>query len=102
MRTPKGTPSRSVTKIIDSASDTTEPGKDETTLVQDKVKRLLDEVCKQQTIIGQASQALNLCSSTIEFNGSQEQVEGERLLLIASNFIIFFFFITLLFRLKFV
>lgn len=89
MRTPKGTPSRSVTKIIDSASDTTESAKDETTLVQEKVKRLLDEVCKQQTIIGQASQALNLCSSTIEFNGSQEQVEGERLLLIASNFIIF-------------
>ncbi|XP_047368162.1 anillin isoform X3 [Vespa velutina] len=83
LRTPKGTPSRSVTKIIDTVSDITEPVKDETMLVQEKVKHLLDEVCKQQTIIGQASQALNLCSSTIEFNGSQEQVEGERLLLIA-------------------
>lgn len=97
MRTPKGTPSRSVTKIIDSDSDTTESAKDETMLVQEKVKRLLDEVCKQQTIIGQASQALNLCSSTIEFNGSQEQVEGERLLLIASNFIVFYY-ITILIK----
>lgn len=49
------------------------------------MKRLLDEVCKQQTIISQASQALNLCTSTVEFNGSMEQVEGERLLLVAST-----------------
>lgn len=56
----------------------------EAVLVHDKVKRLLEEVQKQQTIIGQASQALNLCNSTIEFSGSQEQVEGERLLLVAS------------------
>ena len=60
--------------------------KNEVILVQEKVKRLLDEVCKQQTIIGQASQALNLCSSTVEFNDSREHVEGERLLLVASNF----------------
>lgn len=60
--------------------------KNEAVLVQEKVKRLLDEVCKQQTIIGQASQALNLCTSTIEFNDSREQVEGERLLLVASKF----------------
>jgi actin-binding protein anillin len=55
----------------------------EAVLVQDKVKQLLDDVQKQQTIIGQASQALNLCNSTIEFSGSREQVEGERLLLLA-------------------
>ncbi|XP_076380284.1 anillin-like isoform X2 [Megalopta genalis] len=59
--------------------------KSETILVQEKVKNLLDEVCKQQTIIGQASQALNLCTSTVEFNGSREQVEGERLLLVATH-----------------
>lgn len=59
-------------------------------MVEEKIKRLLDEVCKQQTIIGQASQALNLCTSTVEFNGSREQVEGERLLLVASNFIYIF------------
>lgn len=57
----------------------------EVTLVQEKIQKLLDEVSKQQTIIGQASQALNLCTSTVEFSGSREQVEGERLLLIASK-----------------
>jgi actin-binding protein anillin len=42
-------------------------------------------VSKQQTVISQASQALNLCCSTVEFSGSAEQVEGERLLLVASK-----------------
>ncbi|XP_022252729.1 anillin-like [Limulus polyphemus] len=46
-------------------------------------KALQEEVYAQQTIVGQASQALNLCHSTTEFHGSMEQVEGERLLLIA-------------------
>lgn len=32
--------------------------------------------------MGQASQALNLCRSS-EFQGSAEEIEGERLLLIA-------------------
>ncbi|XP_076641319.1 anillin isoform X3 [Halictus rubicundus] len=59
--------------------------KSEAVLVQEKVKKLLDDVCKQQTIIGQASQALNLCTSTVEFNDSREQVEGERLLLVATH-----------------
>ena len=36
-------------------------------------------------MIAQASQALNLCRSTAEFSGSTEQVEGERLLLVASK-----------------
>ncbi|KAI4481499.1 hypothetical protein M0804_009619 [Polistes exclamans] len=84
LRTPKGTP-LSVSKIVESSSDSTEPSKDETILVKEKVKHLLDEVSKQQTIIGQASQALNLCSSTIEFNESQEQVEVEKLLLVATH-----------------
>lgn len=34
----------------------------------------------------QASQALNLCAATIEFSGSTEQAEGERLLLLASKY----------------
>lgn len=72
---------------VESIPDATQlDSKNETVLVQEKVKRLLDEVCKQQTIIGQASQALNLCCSTVEFNDSREQVEGERLLLVASKF----------------
>lgn len=54
-------------------------------LVQEKVKKLLDEVCKQQTIISQTSQALNLCAATIEFSGSTESVEGERHLLVATH-----------------
>uniref|UniRef100_A0A1Q3EXX1 Putative actin binding protein anillin n=1 Tax=Culex tarsalis TaxID=7177 RepID=A0A1Q3EXX1_CULTA len=54
-------------------------------LVQEKVKKLLDEVCKQQTVIAQTSQALNLCAATIEFSGSTESVEGERHLLVATH-----------------
>lgn len=52
---------------------------------QEKIKKLLDEVCKQQQVIGQASQALNLCAATVEFSGSTESVEGERYLLLASR-----------------
>lgn len=58
---------------------------DDSYLVQDKIKKLLDEVCKQQQVIGQTSQALNLCASTIEFSGSTESVEGERHLLVATH-----------------
>ncbi|XP_055535555.1 anillin isoform X2 [Wyeomyia smithii] len=54
-------------------------------LIQEKVKKLLDEVCKQQTVIAQTSQALNLCAATIEFSGSSESVEGERHLLVATH-----------------
>ena len=35
--------------------------------------------------MAQASQALNLCRATAEFSGSTEQVEGEKLLLVASK-----------------
>lgn len=50
-----------------------------------KIQRLLDEVMRQQTIISQTSQALNLCASTVEFSGSTEAVEGERHLLVATH-----------------
>ncbi|KOX76275.1 Actin-binding protein anillin [Melipona quadrifasciata] len=87
-QTPK-TPVRIISRTKEPTSpisDTTKlDTKSEAILVKEKVKRLLDEVCKQQTIIGQASQALNLCTSTVEFNGSREQVEGERLLLVATH-----------------
>lgn len=53
--------------------------------VQEKIDRLTAEVHKQQLIIAQTSQALNLCTSTIEFAGSTEQVEAERVLLLASH-----------------
>jgi len=57
----------------------------EASQAQDKIKKLLSEVCKQQQVIGQASQALNLCAATVEFSGSTESVEGERYLLLASK-----------------
>ncbi|XP_051173713.1 anillin isoform X3 [Leptopilina boulardi] len=87
-QTPK-TPVRLISRVPDKNDES--PGsppvddKQEAILVQEKVKRLLEEVCKQQTTIGQASQALNLCNSTVEFSGSREQVEGERLLLLATH-----------------
>ncbi|KAL9921526.1 anillin-like isoform 4-T5 [Glossina fuscipes fuscipes] len=58
---------------------------DDTHLVQEKIEKLLDEVCKQQQVIAQASQALNLCAATVEFSGSTESVEGERHLLVATH-----------------
>ncbi|XP_049939975.1 anillin-like isoform X4 [Schistocerca serialis cubense] len=58
---------------------------DDRNTVRSKISTLLDEVTKQQTVISQASQALNLCCATVEFSGSAEQVEGERLLLLATH-----------------
>ncbi|XP_046734100.1 anillin isoform X2 [Diprion similis] len=88
-QTPK-TPVRHVTRIPEPELTTPTSSsqfdeRDESVLVQEKVKRLLEEVCKQQTVISQASQALNLCNATVEFSGSREQVEGERLLLVATH-----------------
>jgi len=40
----------------------------------------------QQTVIHQASQALNCCFDEEHGKGSQEEAEAERLLLIASRF----------------
>lgn len=57
----------------------------ESILVEKKVKQLLDEVCTQQKKIEGASKALNLCYSTIEFNGSSEHVGGEWALLVATH-----------------
>lgn len=79
---------------LDSTTEDSEDGNTSVTatdsekeyLVQEKVKKLLDEVCKQQTIISQTSQALNLCAATVEFSGSTESVEGERHLLVASEY----------------
>uniref|UniRef100_A0A2A4JW92 PH domain-containing protein n=1 Tax=Heliothis virescens TaxID=7102 RepID=A0A2A4JW92_HELVI len=55
------------------------------TTVRERIKELQAEIAKQQTVISQASQALNLCAATIEFSGSTEQAEGERLLLLATH-----------------
>ncbi|XP_071558799.1 anillin-like isoform X2 [Temnothorax nylanderi] len=58
---------------------------DEAILVENKVKKLLDEVGTQQKKIEEASKALNLCLSTVEFNGSSEHVGGEWALLVATH-----------------
>ncbi|XP_060534252.1 anillin isoform X2 [Cylas formicarius] len=63
----------------------TECGGGDSDEIQRKIKDLQDEVNKQQNIISQTSQALNLCSSTPEFSGSTEQVEAERVLLVATH-----------------
>jgi len=65
----------------------TEKYEDESILVENKVKKLLDEVGTQQKKIEEASKALNLCHSTVEFNGSSEHVGGEWALLVASKFL---------------
>lgn len=75
-----------VEKQVNSSQD--EIDTDDTHLVEEKIKKLLDEVCKQQTVIAQTSQALNLCAATIEFSGSTESVEGERHLLVASKLVV--------------
>lgn len=69
----------------DSDSETTETSRENEIEVKEKIKKLLAEVQKQQTIISQTSQALNLCAATIEFSGSTEAVEGERHLLVATH-----------------
>ncbi|XP_049879811.1 anillin isoform X2 [Pectinophora gossypiella] len=61
-----------------------EPANNVTT-VRQRIKELQHEVAKQQQVISQASQALNLCAATVEFSGSTEQAEGERLLLLATH-----------------
>ncbi|KAG8188570.1 hypothetical protein JTE90_007176 [Oedothorax gibbosus] len=53
--------------------------------IQQQIMLLKEEIMKQQTVIGQTSQALNLCHSTPQFSGSSEQIEAERLLLIATQ-----------------
>lgn len=60
---------------------------DESVLVENKVKKLLDEVVTQNKKMEEASKALNLCKASIEFNGSSEHVGGEWALLIASKFL---------------
>ena len=53
--------------------------------IAQRIHRLQEEAGSQMPVIQQASSALNLCRATKEFFGSSEQVEGERLLLVASH-----------------
>ncbi|XP_049818480.1 anillin-like [Aethina tumida] len=58
---------------------------DESADLVKKAQELNEEVNRQQTIIAQTSQALDLCTSTPEFVGSLEQVEAEKVLLVATH-----------------
>ena len=50
-------------------------------------QKLLEEAAYQQNIVLQASQALNLCvANDITFRGSTEEIEAERVLLLASKY----------------
>ncbi|XP_076255761.1 anillin, actin binding protein isoform X2 [Rhynchophorus ferrugineus] len=79
------TPVRQISRqpMIEESSETESCNEDEA--VEEKISFLEGEVNKQQNIIAQTSQALNLCSSTLEFSGSTEQVEAEKVLLVASH-----------------
>ncbi|KAG8041799.1 hypothetical protein G9C98_007103, partial [Cotesia typhae] len=48
-----------------------------------KIDKLLQEVKIQTTILNQASKALEMCQLKKEFNASQEEIESQRLLLLA-------------------
>lgn len=86
------TPLRSATKSTEStsASGYTDKYEDESRLIEDKVKKLLDEIQQQQKKIEGASKALNLCNSSVEFNGSSEHVGAEWALLIASKYLLLY------------
>ncbi|XP_075743618.1 uncharacterized protein LOC119178718 isoform X2 [Rhipicephalus microplus] len=60
-------------------------GEEDQLSLDNRLKALQDNVLAQQTVISQATQALNLCQASAEFLGSAEQVEGEKLLLIATQ-----------------
>ncbi|XP_023665495.2 anillin isoform X1 [Paramormyrops kingsleyae] len=53
--------------------------------VKQKIKDLTNEMNLQQTVIHQASQALNCCTDEEHGKGSQVEAEAERLLLIATE-----------------
>lgn len=53
--------------------------------IQLQIKALCKEAEAQEVVIAQASRALEVCRLTTEFLGSAEQVEGERLLLLATE-----------------
>ncbi|XP_049817405.1 anillin isoform X2 [Aethina tumida] len=79
------TPVKKVTRQPLLSETTIDNINNESAELEKKIKQLEDEVNKQQMIISQTSQALNLCNCTPEFSGSTEQVEAERVLLVATH-----------------
>lgn len=56
------------------------------TKVDDRLSYLTNELSKQEQIIQQACKALNICKNMKEFVSSSEQIEAERVLLLACKF----------------
>ncbi|GJQ86774.1 putative cell division protein anillin [Trypoxylus dichotomus] len=86
-QTPVKTPIRQISRqpLIDEQEEEDNTNT-ECEIVKNKIQELMEEINKQQMVIAQTSQALNLCNSTLEFMGSTEQVEAEKLLLLASKY----------------
>lgn len=53
--------------------------------VEEKIRKLLNDVSIQQHHIMQASHALNTCAASFEFSGSTESVVAEWKLLVTSK-----------------
>ncbi|KRT82400.1 Pleckstrin homology domain containing protein [Oryctes borbonicus] len=85
-QTPVKTPIRQISRqpLIDEQLEEDNTST-ENEIVANKIQELMEEINKQQMVIAQTSQALNLCNSTLEFMGSTEQVEAEKLLLLATH-----------------
>lgn len=82
--TPNNTPMKVITRNeVPEVRSEPDDARDESAAVKLKISQLMMEVGKQQTVISQASNLLSVCLANIEFSGSGEQVEGERLLLLA-------------------
>lgn len=60
--------------------------------LKDRIQVLDQQVAIQHRAILQASKALNICESSFEFSNSTENIEGERVLLVASelNYCLFY------------
>ncbi|XP_012224680.1 anillin-like [Linepithema humile] len=78
---------KSSLKINTNSGSLTESNQDESErdLLEEKIKKLLDEIYIQEKKIEGASKALNFIQSTDEFNDSTEQVAGEWALLVATH-----------------
>ncbi|XP_030831720.1 anillin isoform X2 [Strongylocentrotus purpuratus] len=67
------------------------PPKDQKRLVakkmstKERIQMMMEEVSAQQSIIHQTSQALELIAATEEYHGTKEEIEAERLLVVASQ-----------------
>ncbi|XP_042331213.1 anillin isoform X2 [Sceloporus undulatus] len=87
----KGTDRPSIKQVIVRREDVSsrleerKNGSSDQINIKSKLQELNNEINLQQTVIHQASQALNCCVDEEHGKGSQEEAEAERLLLIATE-----------------